>query len=100
MTPVSWLWLWRGLTGYSVTFALLFASLILGGSIAKATHHLFSALGFSWLLAFLLPLLLFRWLSNQEARWWPDVRMRRRVALGIIFGSTAVAMAIARFAHR
>jgi hypothetical protein len=100
VTPVSWLWFWRGLRGHSITFSLLFASVVLGASIYRAVHHALSALGFHWLLTLLIPIALFRLLSNHEARLIPDPRRSQWIALSILLGSCVVAWSIARLNHR
>jgi len=88
LSPISWMWLWRGLQGRSITFAALFACVVLGVPLIRALHHSLSAVGLPWLAVLLVPFVLFRWLSDQEARWMPDERKRQFIALGLIFGST------------
>jgi hypothetical protein len=90
LTPISTLWFWRGLSGHSVTFASLFASVILGFSISKGMHHVLGVLGFGWVYVILIPILIFKLLAKSEARWIPDPKRRRTIALGILFGSLAL----------
>jgi hypothetical protein len=90
LTPISTLWFWRGLSGHSITFASLFASVILGFSISKGAHHLLGALGFGWVYVILIPILIFKLLARSESRWIPDPKRRRTIALGILFGSLAI----------
>jgi|HubBroStandDraft_5_1064220.scaffolds.fasta_scaffold975879_1 hypothetical protein len=94
------MWLWRGLQGRSVTFAMLFACVVLGVPLVRALHHSLSALGLPWLAVLLVPFVLFRWLSDQEARWIPDERTRHFVALAVIFGSTALSVLATRLTTR
>jgi hypothetical protein len=96
VTPISWLWFWRGFRGPSVTFAVLFASVVLGASLLRPIHHLLKNLGFSWLLVLILPILLFRWLANRELDWMPDPRKRQAYALSILLGSTLIAALIVK----
>lgn len=92
---VNPLWLWRGLKGNSVTFALLFASVLIGTSISGGFHELLAALGIHWLYVILIPIFLFSWLSKQEPRWLPDEAKRKLYARGLIIGSVVVAVVIA-----
>ena len=96
MTPISWLWFWRGLRGYSVTFAALFATVVLGASVLRPIHRLLRSFGFSWLAVLLLPIILFRLLAQHEAAWIPDPRKRRIYALSLLLGSCLLAALIAK----
>lgn len=87
-------WFWRGLRGHSVTFAMLFASFLLGLSIAGGFGRLLSALGLHWLYVLLVPLLVFRWLNANEPRWIPGLPRRKRIARALIFGSVLLAIVI------
>jgi peptidoglycan/LPS O-acetylase OafA/YrhL len=95
VTPVSVVWFWRGLKGHSVTFAALFASLVLGVSISGGVHHLLAALGVHWLYVLILPVFLFGWMAKRETRWFADERKRRRIARTLLVGSLALAALIA-----
>jgi hypothetical protein len=97
LTPISTLWFWRGLSGHSITFASLFASVLLGFSISRELHHFLGWLGFHWIWVLVLPVLIFKALSKSEAKWIPDPRRRRSIALGILLGSFAVASTISYF---
>lgn len=92
---VNPLWFWRGLMGNSVTFAALFASVVLGASIAGGFKHLLAALGIHWLYVILIPIFLFSWLAKKEPQWLPDLAKRRLYARSLIIGSIAVALLIA-----
>lgn len=94
LTPISALWLWRGLSGHSVTFAALFASFVLGFSISKGFHHYLSWMGLSWIYVLIVPVLMFRILANAESKWIRDPRRRRSIALGILLGSIALSSAL------
>jgi hypothetical protein len=94
LNPISTLWLWRGLTGHSVTFASLFASVILGFSASKGLRHLLGWFGFHWLYVLILPILFFNALARAEVRWIPDPTRRRTLALGILLGSIALSTSI------
>lgn len=87
-------WFWRGLKGHSVTFAALFASLLLGISIAGGVGRLLTSLGVHWLYVLILPVVFFAWLNRQEPRWIPDPRRRKHIARALIFGSALLAIAI------
>lgn len=87
-------WFWRGLKGHSVTFSALFASVVLGVSLAGGAGRLLATLGVHWLYVLLLPGLGFAWLNRKEPEWLPEMGRRRRIARGLLFGSLAVALAL------
>ncbi len=96
---VNPLWLWRGLKGNSVTFAALFASVLLGASIAGGFKNLLSALGVHWLYVILIPVFLFSWLAKKEPQWLPDESKRKLWARGLIAGSIVLAIVINQIKH-
>jgi hypothetical protein len=87
-------WLWRGLKGNSLTFSTLFASVLIGVSIAGGVKHLLAALGVHWLYVLLIPIFLFSWLAKKETLWFPDEGKRKLYARGLIFGSIFIALAV------
>ena len=97
VNPFAIAWLWRGFKGNSVTFAALFASLVLGASIAGGFIRLLSSLGVHWLYVLLIPGLLFSWLSKKEPEWLPDEAKRKLYARSLIAGSFLLAVLIAWF---
>ncbi len=96
---VNPLWLWRGLKGNSVTFAALFASVLLGASIAGGFKNLLSALGIHWLYVLLIPVFLFSWLAQKEPQWLPDEAKRKFWARSLIAGSIVLAIVINQIKH-
>lgn len=90
-------WLWRGLKGNSVTFALLFASLLLGWSISAETGRLLSRLGVHWLFVLILPGIFFMWLAKHENAIVREESRRKLLARSLIAGSIILAIMIARF---
>ena len=88
-------WLWRGLKGNSLTFAALFASVLIGISIAGGFERLLAALGVHWLYVILIPAFLFSWLARREVQWFPDEGKRKLYARSLIFGSILIAIAAA-----
>ncbi len=88
------MWLWRGLLGHSVTFATLFAFLILGISIPGSFQHLLGSLGVHWLYVLIIPSVAFGWLASREPRWLPDEIVRRRIARGILLAAVVAAILI------
>lgn len=96
---VNPLWLWRGLKGNSVTFAALFASVLIGASISGGFKHLLAVLGVHWLYVILIPIFLFSWLSTKEPQWLPDERQRKLWARGLIAGSIMLAIVINQIRH-
>ena len=96
VNPFAISWLWRGLKGHSVTFAVLFASLLLGGSISREVSYLLTRLGVHWLYVMILPAVFFMWLAKHEDRFIPDESKRKLYARSLIIGSILVAIAIAK----
>ncbi len=92
---VPMVWFWRGLKGHSVTFAVLFASLVLGFSLMGVIHRVLADVGVHWLYVLLIPIFLVRWLSKREAVWIPDEARRRRIARSILAVSLVVAVVAA-----
>jgi len=96
---VNPLWLWRGFKGHSVTFAALFASVLVGASIAGGFKSLLTSLGVHWLYVILIPVFLFSWLAKKEPQWLPDERKRKLWARGLIVGSIVLAIVINQIKH-
>jgi len=93
--PFAISWLARGFKGNSVTFALLFATFVVGLSLSHGVKVVLARLGVHWLFILILPVVLFSWLAKREEQWLPDVAQRRRWARGLIAGSLALAVLIA-----
>ncbi len=74
-----------------MTFAALFASLVLGFSLMGLLHRVLADVGIHWLFVLLVPFFLVRWLSKKEPEWIPDANLRRKIALWTLFGSLVVA---------
>jgi len=96
INPFAISWLSRGVKGHSVTFAVLFASLLLGWSISSELSHLLTRLGVHWLYVMIIPTVLFVWLAKHEDRFIPDESRRKLYARGLIVGSILVAILIAK----
>ena len=94
VNPFALSWLWRGFRGKSVTFALLFASCVLGWPVSGAVGHLLVRLGVHWLYALILPAFFFLWLAKREDRLIPEPAQRQLYARGLIAGSIAGALVI------
>jgi len=88
-------WFLKGLRGNSVTFALLFASCLVGFSLSRLIHVALEKLGVHWLYVMILPVVFFTWLARREDRIIPDETLRRRWARGLIIGSIVLALLIA-----
>lgn len=88
-------WFWRGFKGRSVTFAVLFAALVLGWSISTELGLLLRRLGVHWLYALILPGLFFLWLAKREDRFIPDEAKRQIWARSLLVGSLVLALLIA-----
>jgi ATP/ADP translocase len=95
VNPFAFSWLWRGFRGNSVTFALLFATFMLGWPLSGQANHLLTRLGVHWLYALILPAFFFMWLAKREDRIIPDEAKRKLYARGLIAGSITLAILIA-----
>ncbi len=95
VNPFALSWLWRGFKGKSVTFALLFASFVLGMSLSHWVNVALTRLGVHWLYAIIIPALFFMWLAKREDRFIPDEAKRKLYARGLIAGSIVLALLIA-----
>jgi len=95
VNPFAISWLWRGFKGRSVTFALLFASFVLGWSLSHAVNVLLTRLGVHWLYALMLPAFFFMWLAKREDRIFPDEAKRTIYARWLIGGAVILAIIIA-----
>lgn len=98
VNPFAISWLWRGLRGSSVTFALLFASCLLGLSLSHYVKLALTKLGVHWLYVLILPVFFFSWLAKREERWMVDERQRKLWARSLIAGSILLALVI-HWAH-
>ena len=96
VNPFAISWLWRGFRGRSVTFALLFATCVLGWSISAQLGKFLAWLGVHWLYAMLLPGFFFMWLAKREDRFIPDESKRKLWARGLIAGSIVLAVLLSR----
>ncbi|HEX2860906.1 MAG TPA: hypothetical protein VHN79_04670 [Lacunisphaera sp.] len=95
VNPFAIAWLWRGFKGKSVTFALLFACLVLGWSVTGSLWFFLRDLGVHWLFALLVPGLFFSWLAKREERLIPDEKQRKLWARGLIVASLLLALLVA-----
>jgi amino acid transporter len=99
MNPFDVTFLWRAVRGYSLTFAALFSLGLLGFSYRSAIRGIFEALSLPWIVSFMLPFAAVMVLVRYERRWLPDVKLRRRLALGTLAASAALALALAIWRH-
>jgi ATP/ADP translocase len=95
VNPFAISWLWRGFKGKSVTFALLFASCLLGWPISGQVGRLLARMGVHWLYVLILPGLFFMWLAKRESRLIPDEAKRQLYARSLIAGSIVIAILVA-----
>lgn len=79
--------LWKALRHFSLTFAVVFASTLLGASVTSLLSRLLGALSLPWLVLWLVPIVVVAMVAKREARWFPDEKMRQRLAQRIVVGS-------------
>jgi hypothetical protein len=94
--PFALSWLWRGLMGNSITFSILFASLVIGFSVSDLVKHGLARLGVHWLYVIIIPVVFFGWLAKREEQLLPDVNQRKFWARGLIAASIVLAILISR----
>lgn len=95
VNPFAISWLWRGFKGNSVTFALLFATCVLGWPLSDEFGRLLTRLGVHWLYVLMLPGFFFMWLAKREDRIIPEETKRKLYARSLIVGSVVLALLIA-----
>jgi len=95
VNPFAISWLWRGFKGNSVTFALLFASFLVGLSLSHWVKVALTKMGVHWLYVLILPVIFFTWLAKREDRIIPDETKRKLWARGLIIGSVLLSLLIA-----
>jgi len=91
---VNPLWIWRALSGKSVTFAVLCALTLLGASVFSWIRALGQWLGASGIIIWLLPIALSAVIASKETEWIPSERTRRHLAWGIFAAALLVAVAL------
>ena len=99
VNPFAISWLWRGFKGRSVTFALLFATFVLGWPLTGAVNEMLTRVGVHWLYVMILPGFFFMWLAKREERFIPDEAKRTLYARGLIVASIILAIAINQIRH-
>jgi hypothetical protein len=99
VNPFAISWLWRGFKGNSVTFALLFASFLVGLSLSHYVKLGLTRLGVHWLYVMILPVVFFSWLAKREERLIPDEAKRKLWARSLIAGSIVLAIVINQLRH-
>lgn len=99
VNPFAISWLWRGFKGKSVTFALMFATFVLGWPISTEVNLLLTKIGVHWLYAMALPAVLFMWLAKRENRFMPEESKRKLYARTLIVGSLLLAVVINQIRH-
>ncbi|AOS43453.1 hypothetical protein Verru16b_00498 [Lacunisphaera limnophila] len=97
--PFAISWLWRGFKGNSVTFALLFATFVLGWPLSEEFGRLLTWLGVHWLYVLVVPGFFFMALAKREDRIVPDEAKRKAWARGLIVGSLVLAVVINQIKH-
>lgn len=84
MNPFHLRLLWKGLSGRSVLFSLLFSMAVLGYSGAGFIREFFSLLGIPWWLVWLVPIFLIGALAKREEQWIPNENFRRGLSIGMV----------------
>jgi hypothetical protein len=101
MNPVSAVtWLWRVWRSRSVTFAVLFATALLGISVLGGFRHALRELGAPWYVWLVLPLVAVSVCARKEVEWLPEAETRRKWSRWIVVGSIVLSLAIAKFSPK
>lgn len=98
MNPFSLRLLWKAIRGRSLTFALLFAMVLLGYSGFGLMKSLFLAIPVLpvW-MAYVLPLVIIGLIARFEPRLLPDPRRRAILSFGVVFFSIGLAYIVWRW---
>ena len=90
-------WTLRALRGYSVTWAVVLASALLGVPLVRLLRQSLDAAGMGWWGTLLVPVALIGYCARHEQVWIPNEARRRRWAWGIVIAAILVAGVLARF---
>ncbi len=92
--------LWKALRGNSLTFSVVFAGAIMGGSVAGLVREPMLALGMASPLAFLASLLLIGLLAKSERKLPLRPSFKRQCCLLLIVGSLVLAVVFWNYQSR
>jgi hypothetical protein len=87
----------RAVRGRSLTFAVVFATAVLGASITGFVRQTLSGVGLWLPLAWLVPILLVGFLAKKEDRIPLSVERKRLICLALVIGSVVFALGIWRY---
>lgn len=97
MNPFHLRLLWKGLTGRSIVFSLLFAMAVLGYSGAGFLREAFRSIPFvPWWAVWVAPMILIGMLAKREDRWLPNITFRRVLSLAVVSFSVLFGLLLAR----
>lgn len=86
--------LWKALRHFSLTFAVVFASTLLGVSVTTLLKKILGTLPLPWLVLWLAPMIVIALVARHEAQWLPDDAVRRRLARRIVLGAIGAWIAL------
>lgn len=93
-SAVSWLWrVWRN---HSVTFAVLFATTLLGFSVLGGFRQALRGLGAPWYVWLIVPIVAISVCAKKETVWIPELETRKKWSLWIVVGALFLSIAISR----
>ena len=84
MNPFTLRFLWKGLSGRSMVFSLLFATAILGYSGAGFIRSALGSVGIPWWIVWIIPFILIGTVAKKEEAWFPRERFRKIVSYSVI----------------
>ena len=84
MNPFHIRLLWKGITGNSLVFSLLFATAVLGYSGGGFIRDFFGWLGVPWWLVWIIPIVLIGAVAKREADWLPNDKFRKGLSLAVV----------------
>ena len=89
--------LWKGLRGRSLTFSLVFAMAVMGGSFAGLLRAPLRTIGLWAPLLFILPIVATALLSKYERKLPIEAKFRQYCSYGLVLGAILFALLLWRY---
>jgi hypothetical protein len=88
--------LWKAVRNFSLTFAVVFASGLLGFSVTGLLRRALGELSLPWLLLWLLPTVLIAVIARYESRIIRNPVLRRQIAVVVLLAAVGVHTVLVR----